>query len=330
MPKHTSRRFLLILCLFVGFMLILGCGIAYFMKDKSAASVSIESSLLKDKKLDWPVTGQAAVGSVEDGLLARSSENEKARPIASMAKIIMALALMEKQPFEPGQAGHTYTFTVEDIKNLNAQISENGSVLPVLVGMELTQYQIMQRLLLASDNNMADKLAREVFGSEQAYVSYANSMVKRMGLHQTTIADPSGLDSSTVSTPSEMVMIGIAALKNPIIAEIVAQKQAELPKIGTITNTNELLGYDGVIGIKTGTTNEAGSCLLFASRAESKNGQETTIVGVVMGAKDSASRFDDSKALIVSVQQNLGLIGVDFSNDYGGPQKSERQPDMGR
>src|SRR5205807_949217 len=107
-------------------------------------------------------------------------------------------------------------------------------------------------------------------------------MLKCMGFSRTVVADASGFSPDTVSTPSELVAIGIAALKNPVIAEIVAQSQAQIPGIpgGIIKNTNLLFGIDGVIGIKTGTTDEAGHCLLFAARYGAEDGQKVTIVGV--------------------------------------------------
>jgi len=275
-------------------------------------------TLTEDVQLVWPAAGQAAVANVEDGLLARSSDNEQLRPIASMTKVITALAIMEKQPFELGQAGQTYTITAEDIANMSAYIAEDGSVLPLLVGMELTQYQAMQRMLIASDNNMADILAERIFGSMDAYVSYAQDMLNRMGLSRTVVADASGFSPDTASTPSELVAIGIAALKNPVIAEIVAQPQVQIPE-GIITNTNQLLGADGVIGIKTGTTNEAGSCLLFAARYAAEDGQEVTIVGVIMGDTDATSLFSDSRKLLTSAKQGFGLVEAQPTGTVAAP-----------
>ena len=281
-------------------------------------------TLDKNVQLAWPAVGQAAVGNAEKGVLARTSDNETPRPTASMAKVITALAIMEKQPLEPGQTGPTYTITREDIINLNAHIAENGSVLPLKIGMELTQYQAMQRMLIASDNNMADILVERTFGSQQAYVSYANGMLQRMGLSRTVVADASGLSSNTVSTPSELVMIGIAALKNPVIAEIVAQPEAQLPVTGVITNTNQLLGDEGVIGIKTGTTDEAGSCLLFAARYADEAGKKVTIVGVIMGDTDHASLYKDSRELLASAKQGFGLVGTQPVGSSIAPQSSPR------
>ncbi len=138
-------------------------------------------------------------------------------------------------------------------------------------------------------------------------MSYAQDMLQRMGLSRTVVADASGFSPATVSTPSELVAIGIAALKNPVIAEIVAQPQAQIPGIGIIKNTNQLLGTDGVIGIKTGTTDEAGHCLLFAARHAAEDGQKVTIVGVIMGDKNATSLYRDSRDLLESAKQGWSV-----------------------
>lgn len=292
---------LLVALIFIGFL-----AHSFFSKYQNEPSLKHPK---QDVQLAWPAVGQAAIGSVENGILARSSGNEKARPTASMAKVITALAIMEKKPFKRGQEGQTYTITRNDIASLNAYISEGGSVLPIRIGMKLTQYEAMQRMLIASDNNMADILVERIFGSIDAYVLYAQDMLKRLGLSRTVVADASGFSSATVSTPSELVTIGIAALKNPVIARIVARQQAQIPVAGVIKNTNLLLGTDGIIGIKTGTTHDAGSCLLFAARYVSKGGQKGTIVGVIMGDTNHSRLYSDSRDLLASAKQCFGLAG---------------------
>jgi D-alanyl-D-alanine carboxypeptidase (penicillin-binding protein 5/6) len=144
-------------------------------------------------------------------------------------------------------------------------------------------------------------------------------MLKRMGVSRTVVADASGFSPDTASTPSDLLAIGIAALNNPVIAEIVAQPQAQMPDIGIITNTNQLLGEDGVIGIKTGTTDEAGYCLLFAARYVSKDGQERTIVGVIMGDTDATFLFSDSRKLLASVKQGFGLAEAQPADNVAAP-----------
>jgi D-alanyl-D-alanine carboxypeptidase (penicillin-binding protein 5/6) len=303
-----SRRRRLLPASLIGVVILLICGysVAHFTEEKKMSLVEMipsKTSLAKDVQLAWPEVGQAAVGSVEDGLLASSSHNEEVRPTASMAKVITALAIMKKQPFDLGQTGETYTLTYRDVANYEAAAAKGGSVVPVYEGMELTQYKAMQAMLIASGNNIAETLVQKIFGSEKAYTAYAEDMLKDMGLSRTAVADASGFSSSTVSTPSELVLIGIAALKDPVIANIVAQPQAQIPGVGTIKNTNELLGVSGVVGIKTGTTEDAGSCLLFAGRYEAENGQEVTIVGVIMGDTNAASLFNNSQKLLESTSQ---------------------------
>lgn len=304
--KKPHRRLL-----FVGlFGVTLLLGYISFNQNPTTPSAEVVSTQVvqaKNIQLDWPTAGQAAVGSVKDGLLARSSDNEALRPTASMAKVITALAIMEKQSFELGQSGQTYTLTAEDVAHYQDHVAKSGSVVPVYEGMVLTQYQAMQAMLIASSNNIADTLAERIFGSTEAYTSYAQAMLQRMGLNRTIVADASGFSPATVSTPSELVAVGIAALKNPVIAEIVAQPLAQIPDVGVIKNTNELLGVDGVVGIKTGTTNEAGSCLLFAAHYTAKDGQEVTVVGVIMGEANATSLFSDSRKLLTSAKQGLGL-----------------------
>jgi len=262
--------------------------------------------LQPNSRLAWPSSGQAAIGSLENGVLASSSSIEKQRPTASMAKVITALAIMKKQPFKPGQQGQTYIISDNDMITLNAYLSEGGSVLPLLRGMKITQYEAMQRMLIASDNNIADMLVDRVFGSRARYVLYAEDMLKHMGLSRTQVADASGFDAATISTPSELVAIGIAALRNPVIAKIVAQKHAQMPVAGRITNTNQLLGTNGIIGIKTGTTFKAGSCLLFAAVFTDKDGRNGTIVGVIMGDYSHRSLYKNTRNLITSARKLYG------------------------
>jgi len=167
-------------------------------------------------------------------------------------------------------------------------------------------------------------LAKWIFGSQEAYLSYARDMLKRMGLSWTLVADASGFDAATVSTPSELVAIGIAALKNPVIAAIVAQPRAQLPVTGIIKNTNQLLGINGTIGIKTGTTDDAGSCLLFAARHISTDGKKRIIVGVIMGDTNHSRLYSDSKDLLASAKQFFGRVKFPPTGKIAGDSLNQR------
>ncbi len=137
-------------------------------------------------------------------------------------------------------------------------------------------------MLLPSANNYAISLANWAFGSQDAFVTAATSWLQAHGLSDTHLVEPSGLSPQNVSTPANLVTIGQIALANPVLASIVSLTSADIPGVGTLTNTNTLLGSLGINGVKTGTTGEAGYCLLFSSNF-TVGTQQVTVVGVLLG-----------------------------------------------
>jgi len=258
--------------------------------------------------LPWPARGQAAIGSLEDGVLALSTTSEQAKPIASMAKIITALVLLQASPLALNEEGKSFTITAEDVVIYNDYVKKSGSVLPVKVGDVMTEKQALQALLIGSANNIADSLVIKTFGSLDAYVSYANTFVASKNITQTTIADASGYSPQTISTPSNMIELGRLALNHPVIADIVATKNVDLGTFGKLDNTNKLLADSGVRGIKTGNTDEAGSCLLFAADYEVTTSYKVTIVGVVMDAETSTQAAAVSRQLLAAAQGQFETV----------------------
>jgi len=251
-------------------------------------------------KIKWPKTGQSAIGINTSDVVYESNQLEDPKPIASMAKIITLLAVLEKAPMKANESGITLHLDSNDEDLYRQYLAKDGSVTPVRAGDRLNQYQAMQTILLPSSNNMTDSLVNRVFGSVDNYVVYANAMISRYGLTRTHVADASGFSPHTVSTPSEMVTIAKKVLNNQVISEIMAQKQATVPGVGTITNANRLLDMGDVIGIKPGNTDEAGWCLLFASRVDSNVKAENFLVGAIMGLNSPNELFDSAKSLLES------------------------------
>ncbi|MDJ0348205.1 D-alanyl-D-alanine carboxypeptidase [Cryobacterium sp. PH29-G1] len=230
----------------------------------------------------WPGFGESAIGAVGfPGVLASSGEQQTV-PIASITKMVTALVILDAKPLGAGEDGPSITFTDADVDIYYDVIAENGSVAPVVSGMVLTQREAFEAMLLPSANNYATSLAVWAYGSKDLYLAAAQSWLAANGLTQTTVADTSGLSASSVSSPANLVELGKLVVGHPALAEIVALQSAVLPVIGTVTNTNKLLGRDGVDGIKTGTTDVAGACLLFST--DFTVGTSTvTMVGVVLG-----------------------------------------------
>jgi D-alanyl-D-alanine carboxypeptidase (penicillin-binding protein 5/6) len=139
------------------------------------------------------------------------------------------------------------------------------------------------------------------------YVNYANQFVKELGMKQTTIADASGFSPQSTSTAEDLVLLGNAALQNPVLAEIVNQKEAVFPGVGTAHNVNFLLGTDGIIGIKTGNTDQAGGCYLFGAK-RTVAGQPVTVIGSVLGAPTRNVAMEDSRGLIRAADAGFELV----------------------
>jgi D-alanyl-D-alanine carboxypeptidase (penicillin-binding protein 5/6) len=255
-------------------------------------------SLTQPAEINWPNYGQSAVGVKGYGVIS-ASPNQKPMPIASVTKIITALAVLDKKPLKPGEQGENLLFSDEDLKMYHDYRQKQGIAVEVNPGDSLTYYKVLQYTLILSANNMADKLAIWAFGSVGNYVTYANEMLKQQGFETLHVDDASGFSPNTVGTASDLIKLGDLAMKNPIITEIVATETIALPNGTQKANTNTFLNYqnNGVVGIKNGLTDEAGGVLL-ASAKRQVEGQELTIITAVMGSRPFMQSQKDAVALI--------------------------------
>lgn len=272
---------------------------------KAVASNTTVTSQITALDLAWPHGTSAAIGAQGFGTLATHGSKAQ-RPTASIAKVITALAVLEKKPLATGQQGPKITISKADVALYDRYYRMNGATVKVVEGSQFTQYQALQAILLPSANNMADTLAIWAFGSLEAYHAYANQMVKRLGMGNTIVADDaSGMSPATVSTSRDLITLGEAALKQPVVAEIVAQKSATIPITGPIHSANARLGFNNIIGIKTGLTDEAGGCFLFAAKHRLATGQEIVIIGVVLGTQKFTDALNSSEPLLNSAKKHF-------------------------
>lgn len=235
-----------------------------------------------DASFSLPKAGASGIGFADKTDLIAGRKATTSMPIGSIAKIVTALMVLEEHPISDASSSPTLTMTQADVQSYNSYEAKGGSVTEVLQGLQLSEYQVLQLMLLPSANNYAASAASWAFGSIDGFLNATTTWLASKGLRGTTITDPAGLDTGTVSTVSDLIALGRLALANPIIAGIASQSRASIPVIGTVTNTNTLLGSNGIIGIKTGTTLQAGYCLLFAVDAGS-GAAGSPVVGVVLG-----------------------------------------------
>jgi D-alanyl-D-alanine carboxypeptidase (penicillin-binding protein 5/6) len=229
----------------------------------------------------WPEHGQAAFVRGGQSQI-HAGPNQHPAPIASVAKVMTAYLVLHDHPLQPGEEGPTITLTDADVADTERRRRQGESVVAVAAGEQLTERQALQALLLPSANNIAAALARWDAGSEERFVARMNATARSLGMSDTRYTDPSGYDDATVSTAADQVRLVERAMRLPVLASIVATPSATLPVAGTVHSTNSLLGHEGFVGVKTGSTDAAGGC--FAFRAiRWIDGSRTTITGVVLG-----------------------------------------------
>src|SRR5690606_38016081 len=112
-----------------------------------------------------------------------------------------------------------------DLAHFGRYQARGATVKPVEAGMQLTQYEAMQAMLLPSAANYTASLVEWAFGDEETFVAAAQRWVADHGLENTTVVEPTGLSPANQSTVGDLIALGKIALENPVIAEIVATPQ---------------------------------------------------------------------------------------------------------
>jgi len=229
-----------------------------------------------------PPFGVSTVVADDFGALGLAPTNDVV-PIASMTKVITALMVLKAHPLQVDEAGPTITFGQADIDQLDAIIAQDGKYSEVSVGDTTTERDALYAVMLNSSNNIANSLAIWAYGSMDEFLAQTTLWLAEQGLNDTVVADASGLSAESRSSSSDLIAIGRLALANPALAAIVGTRSIELPLFGLLVNGNTLIGTSGITGIKTGTTEEAGACLLYSATFTVAR-EPITLFGVTTGA----------------------------------------------
>ncbi len=234
---------------------------------------------------------------------------DQPRPIASMTKMMTAWLIMKSHPLKPGEAGGTITITADDASRLKQMLADGQSLVLVSSGQKFTELQLLQGMLIPSANNFAEYLANWDSGSLPAFVTKMNVEAKALGMNQTTFDDVSGISPKSVSTPADLLILEQKLMGDPVLKQIVGTKTVSIPGVGTLPSVNDILGDDGIIGIKTGFTDEAGGNLAFAAD-RTISGQQVEVFGTIMAQDDHAAAFSATKRAIESLDNKLQLTQV--------------------
>ena len=251
-------------------------------------------------EITWPTGGSSSVGVAG---VSSTASTPNAASIASVTKVVTALMVLDRQPLKLGEQGPEYAFTYSDSVEYWDYRRSDQSALDVPVDGVLTEYQMLQGTLLGSANNYIDRLAREIWGSNEQFASAAKAWLADRGLSDITVVTPSGFDARNAATPEALLRLGERAMQNPVFAEIVGTKQVDLPGAGVVNNTNGMLADPGVVGIKTGTLGDSWNLLT----AKDVTIGDTTVhlYPAVLNQADDESRLAATRSLFTQVEAAL-------------------------
>lgn len=215
-------------------------------------------------QMPWPVVGQGAVAVPALGYAAQSGP-ESSLPIASLTKMTTAVVILRDHPLAAGASGPLVTISPGDALQYDVDLDNDESNIPLQAGETLSELELLEALLTQSANDVAYTLAVWDAGSEPAFVAKMNALAASLGATHTHYADASGFDPQSVSTAADCLRIAAAGMSIPAFAEVVGMSTVTLPLVGTVHNIVTEIGSNGVIGIKSGYTSEAGGCMVLAA-----------------------------------------------------------------
>ncbi len=213
---------------------------------------------------------------------------------ASTAKVMTALTALDY-------------FKLSDVLTVREKNAE-GSVIGLTQKEKMTFENLLYAMLLPSANDAALAIAQNYPDGEQAFIAKMNEKAKELKLYNTQYADSAGLvDDGDYTTPFDMARLASFAVEKSEIKKIVGTKEKIITDVSgthvySLENLNKLLGEDGVTGVKTGYTEEAGQVLVTSKMEKGK-----TIIIVVMKSDD---RFADTQKLLNLVSDNLTYLSI--------------------
>ena len=230
---------------------------------------------------------QALVIDQADGKVLFEKNANFAQPIASISKLMTAIVVLES-----GQSlDEILTISQKDIDTIKGTRSR------LKPGVRFTRSELLQLMLMASENRAAFALARNYPGGSERFVAAMNHRALRMGMMNAHFADAAGLNSSNVATAQDLSRLVQAAYGYELIRDFsttpaVAVEGARARRVTLFKNTNRLTrDNDWQIGLsKTGFINEAGHCLVMQATIANKS-----VIIVLLDSQSGNGRIDDAR-----------------------------------
>jgi len=216
----------------------------------------------KDPRDPYP-RAAVAYAAVLDGELIWGRHLDTPRAPASLTKLLTALVLLDSNWNPNASLGVSHEAAHTTHPRVGLRTGES-----VMAG------DALKAMLMHSANDACQVLAENAAGSLEAFAQRMNARAAQLGMRDSHFVHPCGFDAEgQYSTARDLLRLALAAHADPRIAQIVSQQESSLTTSGgrllAFRNTNQLLGrLDGVEGLKTGYTSQAGRCLIaVAERA---------------------------------------------------------------
>lgn len=240
---------------------------------------------------DFDVPCQAAILIDEDsGTVLYEKNADESRPIASITKIMTLLLTFEA--LEAGKVSLSDTVPVSE-----HAYHMGGSQIWLEPGEQLTLDEMLKAICISSANDAAVAVAEFIGGSEPVFVERMNARAKELGMQSTTFRNACGLDEDGhLSTARDVAIMSREMLLNHPEIENYCTVWMDTLRGGAtqLVNTNKLLkSYNGITGLKTGTTGKAGVCI-----SASASRDDLRLIAVVLGSSSGKERFAAATSLL--------------------------------
>mgnify|MGYP002516831852 CR=1 FL=1 len=260
-------------------------------------------SIKASAKIEDDVTSPSVIlmEPTTNKILVEKNANEQ-RACASITKVMTLLLIMEA--IEDKKISYDDVVTTSEHAK-----SMGGSDIWLETGEQMTVHEMIKATAVASANDAAVALAEHLCGSESEFVELMNKRAKELNMKKTVFKNCNGLDQDGhLTTAHDVALMSCELMKHEKIFEYTNIWLDYLRDGETqIVNTNKLLrSYDGITGLKTGTTSGAGSCI---SASATRDGM--SLVAVVLGSESGTQRFRDAAALLDYGFANYEVISFD-------------------
>ena len=239
-----------------------------------------------------PNSKSAFLVEVSTGKVLYEKNATEKLPPASMTKVMSMLLIMEA--IDSGKIHMDDDVVISDKAS-----SMGGSQIFLQTGEKYKVQELLKGIAVASGNDAVVAMAEKVSGSVEAFVEAMNNKAKELGLNNTHFDNPHGLDSETHYTSAkDMSVMARELLKHEKILEFTSIYEDYLKKNDGssiwLVNTNKLVRfYEGVDGLKTGFTQEAGYCITTTAKRGNMR-----LLSVVMNAPTTDDRSKDTTNML--------------------------------